>query len=138
MKNFRVFNAFPKNVRTGVKCFYQSGDYSSDYYLAFYVTNDNHVYCVGNNDRGRLGLGHSKRVENYSEILGLYNQGIEEFFDAGGDCIFARNNSNKIIAWGDNLYLANVINEPSRISPLLHQLDFPIGDEKTEIVHIES
>ena len=100
LKKFRNFNSLPEIFESKVKYYYQIGISSLTYYSAMFVMNDNKVYCIGNN-RGELGLGHSKRVTEFTLIEELCDQNIEEFFN-GYEFMFGRNNENQIFSWGRN------------------------------------
>ena len=103
LKKFRIFNPLPEILNSNVKYYYLIGEYTSDEYSSIFVMNDNKVYGIGYNYCGVLGLGHNRRVNEYTLIIELCDQNIEEFF-GGYDFMFGRNNKNQIFSWGNDRF----------------------------------
>ncbi len=66
------------------------------------LTESGHVYSMGNNNKGQLGLDVTLTQSKSSPTL---VESLSNFFitsiSAGGDCSFAVTSSGSVFAWGD-------------------------------------
>ena len=81
LREFRISNTLPEILESKVKFYHQINGYNSYNYSAIFVMNDNKVYGIGYNEGGILGLGHNRKVEEFTLIEELCDQNIEEFFE---------------------------------------------------------
>ena len=101
LKKLQIFKSLPELMESKVKLYHQITEIHLPDYSAIIVMYDNKVYGIGYNIHGKLGLGHTRRENEYTLIEELCDKYIEEFFE-GEYCMFARNNQNEIFNWGVN------------------------------------
>ena len=66
-----------------------------------FVTNDDQVFGLGDNEFGVCGVGHNRPVEEQQMILELCEQNVKEFFH-GFNFALALTDDSKLFGWGRN------------------------------------
>ena len=100
---FKISDKIPESLKKIIKYFHI---FNTDYYYrkwfenALFVTIDDKVFSLGENDHGLLGLGHNQIVEFPEIIPELCDKNIKEFSIGENFCLgFTK---YKLFSWGRN------------------------------------
>jgi alpha-tubulin suppressor-like RCC1 family protein/tRNA A-37 threonylcarbamoyl transferase component Bud32 len=95
MEKFDVLNNLNDEFKQRIKILYVFGG------NVLIVTKDDKTFAFGNNDRGILGFGHNRVVNEIQIVEESCDQQITDFANGLYHCI-ARNSSGKVYCWGWN------------------------------------
>ena len=99
LKEFKIFNSIPNNLKSIIKSFYIFGD--NPIKTALFVTNDDKVFGFGDNSNGVCGQGYERRIREPLIITELSDKKVKEFFN-GYDFVLCLTSDNKLFSWGIN------------------------------------
>src|ERR1700721_1489607 len=97
--HFEICSKIEQKLKKIVKAFHVFDDYKGLNVL--FITSDDKVYGLGQNNFGCCGLGHNSVVNEPQVIPELCHKNIKQFF-IGYDFVLALNNDGKVFSWGCN------------------------------------